>query len=414
MKDSQRQLSASPSDTAASGSPANASVRSALPESRRTGHSEPQRLSASEVVARWDDFKVILDARSPGEFAIDHLPGAINTPVLNDREREHVGRINAEQGAFAAKRLGAALVARNIGALIEDRFAHEPRQWAPLVYCWRGGQRSGSLATVLARIGWPVQLIEGGYKAFRQAMLEDLNRRSAQLNLVVIAGRTGTAKTQLLQCLHRRGAQVIDLEALACHRGSVLGQWPAEQPSGDAQLPGRADTLAITTPQPSQKRFESTLWAQIRGLDPSRPIFVESESRKIGQCQVPEALILAMRRSPMIQIEASLAARTQFLVRDYAHLCQDDSPLIAQLQRLIALHGRERVEGWITLAREGAWPLVVEQLLIEHYDPAYDRSIARNFSQLHQARRIDLPGIDETTLNQAASQILNDAKPPES
>ena len=239
-------------------------------------------ISAPDVVARWGEFNCILDARSPTEFALDHLPGAMNTPVLDDEERALIGLINAEQGAFEAKRAGAARVSRNIAALLETRFAAYPRDWSPLVYCWRGGQRSGSLATVLARVGWSVSLIEGGYKAFRKAMLEDLERRCAALQTVVIAGRTGTAKTRLLGALREQGAQVLDLEGLALHRGSVLGQWPQG------------------ASQPSQKHFETLLWDAVRALDPEQIVYVESESRKIGQCQVPEALILRMRAGPIV------------------------------------------------------------------------------------------------------------------
>lgn len=348
---------------------------------------EPRRLTAEEVVTRWDEFKTILDARSPSEYALDHLPGACNTPVLDDDERARVGTTNAEAGAFEAKRQGAALVARNIAGLMDTVFREQPREWSPLVYCWRGGQRSGSLATVLARVGWSVSLIEGGYKAFRQAMLKDLQTRSAALQFRVIAGRTGTAKTRLLESLGRHGAQVLDLEALARHRGSVLGQWPAEN-------------------QPGQKRFESLLWATIRAFDPAHPVYVESESRKIGQCQIPEAMILNMRASGLIQIEAEVTTRTRFLLEDYQHLCHAQSPLIAQLERLIPLHGHERVALWTEQAQAGQWEALVENLLVEHYDPAYDRSIRRNFKQLETSQRIRLAEINRERLDQAARTIL--------
>jgi len=363
---------------------------------------DPHRLTAQEVVARWDEFKTILDARSPSEYALDHLPGASNAPVLDDEQRARVGTANAEQGGFESKRLGAVLVARNIAHLIESKFAQQPKSWSPLVYCWRGGQRSGSLATVLARVGWSVSLIEGGYKAFRQAMLKDLHTRSASLRFRVIAGRTGTAKTRLLERLEQHGAQILDLEALARHRGSVLGQWPAS--TGVSSTQASAQTLAD---QPSQKRFESMLWAVIRRFDPGLPVFVESESRKIGQCQVPETMIMNIRASSLIQVEADVATRTRFLVEDYRHLCQHDSPLINQLQRLTALHGHERVAAWTTQARAGQWNALVESLLELHYDPAYDRSIRRNFPQLDKAQRIALDEISPQRLDQAAQSILS-------
>jgi tRNA 2-selenouridine synthase len=348
----------------------------------------PQTICAEEVVARYHEFKTILDARSPSEYALDHLPGAINTPVLDDDERASVGRTHAEQGAFESKRAGAALVSRNIADLIEQRFATCPRDWSPLVYCWRGGQRSGSLATVLARIGWSVLLLEGGYKAFRRAMLQDLARIASGLRLIVITGRTGSAKTQLLAALQARGAQVLDLEHLARHRGSVLGHWPG----GIAQ--------------PSQKEFETHLWHALRSVDPQQALYVESESRKIGQCQIPEALILRMRASPVIRIEASREARTAFLLTDYAHLCRSDGPLPEQLERLTALHGHEQVQTWQALVQQAHWPALVSSLLAQHYDPAYDRSISRNFAQRTQGPVIELASLDPDGLHAGARAIL--------
>jgi tRNA 2-selenouridine synthase len=345
-------------------------------------------MPADEVVARYQEFKTVLDARSPAEYALDHLPGAISTPVLNDQERATVGQINAEQGAFESKRTGAALVSRNIARLLEQHFADCPRAWSPLVYCWRGGQRSGALATVLARVGWSVLLIEGGYKAFRKAMLEDLERLVSTLRLMVIAGRTGSAKTRLLEQLHAAEAQVLDLEHLAQHRGSVLGHWPE---GGD---------------QPSQKQFETRLWDALRRIDPDRPVYVESESRKIGQCQVPQALILRMRASPVVQIEVSLEARTAFLLEDYEHLCRIDGPILDQLHRLIPLHGHEQIEAWQALAKQSQWRALVSSLLERHYDPAYDRSIARNFAQRTQGPRIALDSLDEAGLRAGAHAIL--------
>lgn len=308
--------------------------------------------------------------------------------MLNDAERAIVGQINAEQGAFESKRTGAALVSRNIASLLEQRFADSPRDWSPLVYCWRGGQRSGALATVLARVGWSVQLVEGGYKAFRKAMLGDLERIASSVRFLVIAGRTGSAKTRLLAQLLAAGAQVLDLEQLAQHRGSVLGHWP----EGGGQ--------------PSQKQFESRLWEALRRIDPDRPVYVESESRKIGQCQIPQALILKMRASPVVQIEAGLEARAAFLVEDYAHLCRIDGPILEQLDRLIPLHGHEQISAWQALVKQAQWGALVCSLLERHYDPAYDRSIARNFAQRIQGPRIALNRLDAPGLQAGARAIL--------
>jgi tRNA 2-selenouridine synthase len=349
---------------------------------------DPIVLPINEVVARLHGFDAIIDARSPGEFALDHLPGALNAPVLDDAQRAQVGTINAEQGAFEAKRLGAALVSHNIGELLQTRFAHCDRDWKPLVYCWRGGQRSGSLATVMARIGWRTTLIEGGYRAFRRQVISDLQALSPTLNLIVVGGRTGCAKSRLLERLQQHGEQVLDLERLARHRGSVLGA-----------LPDYA--------QPAQKRFETLLWDAVRHLDPARPIYVESESRKIGQCQVPEALIESIRARPVIIVDAPVPVRSQFLLDEYDHFRAQAPHLIGLLDRLTPLHGSQRVEEWTALIEADRWQELVERLLIEHYDPAYDRSIRRNFAALDAAPRVHLSGTTPEALELAVCEIID-------
>lgn len=353
---------------------------------------DPIVLSAREVVAQLDDFNAILDARSPSEFAQDHLPGAISTPVLDDAQRARVGTVNAEQGAFEAKRLGAGLVALNIGQLVGTQFAQHGRDWKPLVYCWRGGQRSGSLATVLARIGWRTTVIEGGYRAFRKQVIDDLALRAPAIRWMVIAGRTGSAKSRLLQALAESGEQVLDLEQLARHRGSVLGAWP-----GDAQ--------------PAQKHFETCIWDTLRRFDVRRPVFVESESRKIGQCQVPEPLILAMRASEVVVIEADTAVRSRFLLDEYAHFRDDAPRLLQMLDKLLALHGAERIAQWRTLIEQDHWEALVERLLLEHYDPSYDRSMRRNFTRLEQAATVTLARADAQGIAQAVASLKSLAAP---
>jgi tRNA 2-selenouridine synthase len=348
---------------------------------------EPIVLSASEVVARLDDFNAILDARSPSEYALDHLPGAISAAVLDDAQRAEVGTVNAEQGAFEAKRLGAGLVAQNIGQLIATRFAHHGRDWKPLVYCWRGGQRSGSLATVMARIGWHTSVMEGGYRAFRRYVIDDLSQRAPAIPWMVVAGRTGSAKSRLLQALAQAGEQVLDLEDLARHRGSVLGAWPGD-------------------PQPAQKHFETCVWDALRRFDLRRPVFVESESRKIGQCQVPEPLIHAMRASTVVVIEADVAVRSRFLLDEYVHFRSDPPGLMRMLDKLIALHGAERVAQWRSLIEADQWDTLVERLLREHYDPSYDRSMQRNFTRLEQAATVTLPGADAPGIAQAVQSLI--------
>lgn len=347
---------------------------------------DPVPLPVDRVIAGLSGFDTIIDARSPLEHAEDHLPGAISVPVLDDRERERVGLANATHGAFEAKRLGAPLVARNIADAIERRFADHDRHWRPLVYCWRGGNRSNAFATVLARIGWHTAVLEGGYRAFRRHVIDALAQRPGTLRFVVVGGRTGCAKSRLLGRLAAFGEQVLDLEALASHRGSVLGA-----------LPGAT--------QPSQKRFESIIWDRLRTFDASRPVFVESESRKVGRCQVPEALITAMRASPVCVIDADTSVRGRLLLEEYGHFRSDAPALLELLECLVPLHGSARVGDWKALAEAGRWPELVERLLLEHYDPSYDRSMRRNFGQIAHAPRIQLSGADPDAIDVAARAL---------
>jgi tRNA 2-selenouridine synthase len=347
---------------------------------------EPVVMPVAEVLSRWTEFDAVIDARSPAEHAEDHLPGAISAPVLDDDERARVGLLYS-QSAFEAKRLGAAIVARNIGDIVDRLFAGCGRTWRPLVYCWRGGNRSGSLATVMARIGWHTTVLEGGYRSFRRHVVEALASLPSRHHFIVVAGRTGTAKSRLLQRLAARGAQVLDLEALACHRGSVLGNLP------DAA-------------QPSQKHFETRIWERLAAFDPARPVFVESESRKVGRCQVPEALILAIRASRCVRIESEVPARAAFLLEEYQHFVADGTALQAQLELLRPLHGGQRLDAWQSLVQAGQWPEVVARLLAEHYDPAYDRSMSRNYANIDAAPVIVLRDMGEAALEAAAEELL--------
>lgn len=354
---------------------------------------DPKVVSVDDVVRDLGAWDAILDARSPSEWQEDHLPGAINTPVLDDDERARIGTMYKQHGAFAAKRTGAATVSRNIANILESTLARYGREWAPLVYCWRGGNRSGALSTVLARIGWRTSILDGGYREFRRRVMADLDVWPARFEFRVVTGRTGSGKSALLERLDGLGAQVLDLERLALHRGSVLGQ-----------LPDR--------PQPSQKRFDTLVWDRLRTLDPARPVFVESESRKVGACQVPSALIERMRASPCLRVTADDTARTRLLLTEYRHFVDDPQRLAQRLQALVPLHGRERVEGWLSLAHAGRWEEFVQVLLHEHYDPLYDKSMQRNFAALEQAPAVNLTGNDGDAIESAALELMKLAGEP--
>lgn len=266
---------------------------------------------------------------------------------------------------------------------IETHFSGKPSNWKPLVYCWRGGKRSGAMAHILREVGWEARTLEGGYRAYRRWVIDQLEAVPSLFTFRVVHGPTGSGKSRLLACLRRAGAQALDLEELAAHRGSVLGH-----------LPGRG--------QPSQKLFESLLLHALSQLDPGRPVFVEGESKKIGQIQVPEALIARMRSSACVAMEASLDTRVTLLLDEYSHFLSDPAALGAQLDCLVALHGRERIAEWKGLAARNAWREFVARLLVEHYDPAYRKSSMRNFPKLADAQRIHIASPGDACFNAVA------------
>jgi len=332
-------------------------------------------------------FDAIIDARTPSEYALDHIPGAISAPVLDDAERAEVGTLYKRVSPFEAKKLGGALVAKNVARHIDALFRGKDKAWKPLVYCWRGGKRSGAMAHILREIGWDAQTLPGGYRAYRRWVVGELQELPAGLELRVIHGPTGSGKSRFLAALERAGAQVLDLEALAAHRGSVLGGLPER-------------------PQPSQKWFESQLLARLAQLERSKPVFVEGESKKIGELQVPEALMARMRASPCIVLDTALETRIALLLEEYRHFVADHTALNAQLDCLTALYGKERIGQWKALAAAGKWREFVSRLLVEHYDPAYRRSSMRNFEQLAGAPRIAIDRADETAFVDAARKLL--------
>lgn len=326
-------------------------------------------IAAADAVARLDSFSAVIDARSEDEFALDHLPGAVNWPSLNNEERKRVGTMYVQVSPFEAQKHGAALVAANIARHIENNILDKPKGWQPLVYCWRGGKRSGSLALVLGQIGFKVTLVEGGYKAFRGAVLADMPQLVQRLSYRVVCGLTGSGKTRLLQALTAAGGQVLDLEALASHRSSVLGL-----------LPGQ--------PQPSQKRFDTLVWQRLRGFDPARVVFVESESRKVGNLAVPDALIAAMRTSPCLRLDLPDDERVALLLEDYAFFVHDRDLFCQRLDALVELRGKATVQAWKDKVRAGDFNTVVRELLSLHYDPGYERSMRNNFARYADAATV--------------------------
>ena len=325
-----------------------------------------------------------IDVRSPSEFAEDHIPGAINLPVLSDAERARVGTIYKQESSFTARKIGAALVSQNAAAHLNGPLADKMGDWQPLVYCWRGGQRSGSFATILDQVGWRVQLLDGGYRSYRRLVVSALYDTPLPHRITLIEGGTGTAKTRLLHHLDKAGAQVIDLEGLANHRGSLFG--------------ARSDG------QPSQKMFESRLAAALDTLDPARTTWIEAESSKVGARVIPTAIWRSMCAAPRIEITAPTDARARFLISAYRDLTEDKARLQNQIDQLRGYHSGETIAHWHALADAGSWHDLARDLVTAHYDPRYAKSMARTDMAL---RVLSLDDLDDSTLAAAARDLAD-------
>jgi tRNA 2-selenouridine synthase len=346
-------------------------------------------LGASEVISRWHEFDAVIDARSENEFATDHLPGALNWPTLNNDERRDIGTLYKLVNSFEARKRGAALAARNIASHIEHHVIDKSRDWKPLTYCWRGGQRSGALSLILSQIGFRVTQIEGGYKAFRAAMLQDIPRLVSALDWRVVCGTTGSGKTRLLQALAAQGAQVIDLEALAQHRSSVLGS-----------IPGQT--------QPTQKRFDTLVWQALGQLESVGPVYIESESKKVGNVAVPQALVDAMRQSPCLNLVLPDAQRVALLMEDYDFFVRDVEYFCQRLQVLTEFRGKALIQAWQASVRAGQIEPVVQDLLTQHYDPSYRQSMQRNFELFESAKVVVPHDYSMASMSQLAKKIIDE------
>ena len=348
----------------------------------------PPRFAHRASVDDIGSFAERIDVRSPGEYAEDHLPGAINLPVLDDAERAMVGTMYVQTSAFDARKAGAAIVARNVARIIETHVQDKPREWTPLVYCWRGGQRSRTLVHVLNEIGFGAVQLDGGYRAYRRHVVALLAQWPRQFRYCVVCGPTGSGKSRLIAWIAAEGGQVLDLETLARHRGSLLGD-----------IPG--------APQPPQKAFESALYEVFCRLDASSPVFVEAESRRIGRLQLPDALLDAMRASSCIRLDVPKPSRVAMLDADYDHFTRDPAQFSALLEPLAKLHGREAIARWQAMAKRGERRALVDELLELHYDPSYARAAKRNFPRLRDADVVYVGGADGAAFRAAARQLLD-------
>lgn len=326
-------------------------------------------------------FDDIIDVRSPSEFAEDHLPGAINLPVLDDQERARVGTIYKQISPFDARKIGASLVAANAARHIAQVLTDRDGDWKALVYCWRGGQRSGSFATILRQIGWRVDTIEGGYKAWRRLVVDRVQNGPVTAPVVVLDGNTGSAKTAILNRLATRGVQVIDLEGLAGHRGSLFGAMPGGQPG--------------------QKMLEGKLAVALEDLDPTRPVLIEAESSRIGERFLPKAIWQSICTAPRIRLEVPLAERAAYSVSDYGEIVENPELLCPIISSLSPLHPAERIELWLNQVKSGDWLSLATGLMRDHYDPRYRKHRERYETQERAVLHLN----DLQDLDAAAGQV---------
>jgi tRNA 2-selenouridine synthase len=346
-------------------------------------------MKSSSISTLSDDssFDEIIDVRTPAEYLLDHIPGAVNFPVLSNEERVIVGTKYIQESSFEAKKLGATLIARNIAHHIEAEFATRPKTWRPLIYCWRGGKRSSSMGHILRQIGWDAHVLEGGYKTYRTQVVQSLSELPNQFEFRVITGRTGSAKSRVLEELTLMGCQVLHLEELANHKGSVLGASPDSH-------------------QPSQKYLETLINAKFKKFDSNQIVFIEAESKKVGRLHVPDTLMERIRSSPCIRIEASMEARLAFLEKDYQCLIDQPSFLLEKLQHLKALVGQEQLNRWYEYIENQNWPVLIRSLLELHYDRLYDRSQLRNFEDYEKAPKVLTDDLSMAGIQKIASRIM--------
>ncbi|WP_317195063.1 tRNA 2-selenouridine(34) synthase MnmH [Algoriphagus aestuariicola] len=306
----------------------------------------------------------VLDARSESEFAQSHIPSAQNLPILNDSERKIVGTLYKEKGSEVATMKGFELVG--------PRF-HEIQKTAKrifpdgeiILYCWRGGMRSQILSWLLGMVGFKVYRLKGGYKTYRTYTFDEVRKTR---KMIVLGGKTGVAKTLLLQKLMENGEQILDLEALANHKGSSFGS---------IGLP----------PQPSVEQFENLMAENLRLCDTSFPIWIENESRKIGRIILPDQFYLLLLKSPLIDIRKSLDERVAHITQDYALLPKED--LIAAVIRLKKRLGGLRTQEAIADIQAGNHSAWISNLLI-YYDKAYEFDLERH--KADKIHTLDLEG----------------------
>ena len=345
-------------------------------------------MTKHKLIKKWNNnkFDTIIDVRSPLEFAEDHIVGAINCPVLSDLERQKVGTIYKKESSFKAKIIGSSLTAKNIAFHIENKFMEKKGSWQPLIYCWRGGQRSKAFSIVLSEVGWRTNQLKGGYKEYRNQVINFLDNIGPKLKITLISGKTGSAKTKILKSIENEGGQILDLEGLANHKGSLLGKIP--------------DLI-----QPSQKFFESLIFNKIQNLNLKDKIYIEAESSKIGNIHIPKSIWKKMIKSPRIEISANVELRAKFLVSDYDYMCNNPTlinPIIKGLKNRLS---KELFDEWTNLIDRKKWFDLTKSFLENHYDPSYSSNTIKNDRKV--IKKITATSLNNSDIKDIAKKILN-------
>lgn len=294
----------------------------------------------------------IIDVRSPGEYDHAHIPGALSLPLFSNEERAEVGTIYKQRGRVKAVQRGLEIVGPKMSQF--SKFALALDSQKVLVHCWRGGMRSSSMAWLLETLGLECYLLEGGYKSYRNYILNSFEK---SLKIVLLGGFTGSGKTDLLSILKESGQQVIDLEGLANHKGSAFGS---------IGLP----------PQPSNEMFENLLSKEVDSTDSEKVVWIEDESRNVGKVFIPENLWLQMRRAPLIRIESSFEDRLERLVRDYA--TEESARLEESIAKIEKRLGYDNCKFALEACREGNLKRAAEICLL-YYDKAYASQLGNRF-----------------------------------
>lgn len=320
-------------------------------------------ISLEQALALRDKGALLVDARSPAEYAEASVPGALNVPILDDAERTEVGTLYKKVGKQQARRRGVEIVAPKIPALVELVARHHAGTSLPvIVFCWRGGMRSLALAQFLELAGIPARQLNGGHKNFRRHVLEFFEHGQWG-RLLVFRGLTGVGKTLWLHRLTGCGHPVIDLEGLANHRGSAFGNLGLQ-------------------PQPGQKMFEALLWDKLRKVAPDGYALAEGESRHIGRVALPVRVYQSLQEETSLWLNASLEKRVANILADYPAVDQLKEEFAPPLRALKGKLGGETVDRYLTLLEAGDWPELVRELMINYYDPLYRHTLP--------ARRIEI------------------------